>query len=147
MRNRVVALCDLPFDPDDPAANRRMTQETCAEIVARGAIPLALGSGDSEPLTVLHTFELYPDLTVLQIDTHPDWRDEIDGERYGLSSGMQQASELFVVRRIIQVGMRGFGSAGDADIRDTLCRFLENLSPVVIVHTHCAPPPSQAVVW
>ena len=118
MRARVVDLGDLPLDPGDPAANRGKIQETCAGIVARGAIPLALGGDDSVPLPVLRALEPYPDLTVLQIDAHPDWRDEVHGERYGLSSGMRRASELPFVRRIVQVGMRGLSSAGHSEIRD-----------------------------
>ena len=118
MRERVVDLGDLPLDPGDPAANRRTIEETCTEIVSRGAIPFALGGDDSIPLPVLRALEPYPDLTVLQIDAHPDWRDEVDGERYGLSSGMRRASELPFVRRIVQVGMRGLSSAGASEVRD-----------------------------
>ena len=51
-------------------------------------------------------------------DAHPDWRDEVDGERCRLSSGMRRASELPFVRRIVQVGMRGLSSAGHSEIRD-----------------------------
>ena len=118
MPERVVDLGDLPLDPGTAEANRRVIEETCAEIVARGAIPLALGGDDSVPLPVLRALEPYRSVTVLQIDAHPDWRDEVDGERYGLSSGMRRASELPFVRRIVQVGMRGLSSAGAAEISD-----------------------------
>ena len=45
--------------------------------------------------------------TLLQIDAHIDWRDEVDGERLGLSSTMRRASEMTHIDRMIQVGQRG----------------------------------------
>lgn len=55
-------------------------------------------------------------LTILQIDAHIDWRDDVGGERWGLSSTMRRASEMAHVERIIQVGQRGIGSARPADL-------------------------------
>jgi agmatinase len=57
-------------------------------------------------------------LTVLQIDAHIDWRDEVQGERWGLSSTMRRASEMGHVERILQVGQRGIGSARPGDLAD-----------------------------
>ncbi len=58
--------------------------------------------------------------TILQIDAHIDWRDEVGGERLGLSSTMRRASEMQHVERIIQLGCRGIGSAREADLQDAL---------------------------
>jgi agmatinase len=33
-------------------------------------------------------------VTILQIDAHIDWRDEVQGERLGLSSTMRRSSEM-----------------------------------------------------
>ena len=56
--------------------------------------------------------------TILQIDAHIDWRDEVQGERLGLSSTMRRASEMEHVDAIIQVGQRGIGSARVQDVAD-----------------------------
>ena len=56
----------------------------------------------------------------LQIDAHIDWRDEVQGERWGLSSTMRRASEMDHVKRIIQVGKRGIGSARADDYQAAL---------------------------
>ncbi|MBT8424113.1 MAG: arginase family protein, partial [Silicimonas sp.] len=53
----------------------------------------------------------------LQVDAHVDWRDEVGGERLGLSSVMRRASEMKHVDRIVQVGQRGLGSARDEEVR------------------------------
>ena len=49
--------------------------------------------------------------SVLQIDAHIDWRDEVDGERCGLSRNMRRASDTPWVENIVQVGMRSMSSA------------------------------------
>ena len=52
--------------------------------------------------------------TIVQIDAHIDWRDEVAGERFGLSSTMRRASEMPHIERIVQVGQRAIGSARPA---------------------------------
>ena len=59
-------------------------------------------------------------VTVVQIDAHLDFRDQVDGESFGYSSPMRRASEMAWVRRIIHVGQRGVGSARPADVQDSL---------------------------
>ena len=57
-------------------------------------------------------------VVVVQIDAHIDWREEIDGERYGFSSTMRRCSEFKNVRGIIQIGGRGPGSAKPSDLEE-----------------------------
>ena len=58
--------------------------------------------------------------TILQIDAHIDWREIHMNERYGLSSTMRRASEMKHIKKIIQVGSRGIGSAHSKDYRDAI---------------------------
>ena len=119
LNDRVVDLGDLPLELDTAPRNRQLIQETTERIVGADAIPFALGGDDSIPIPILWGLENIEDLTVLQIDSHPDWRDEAGGgERYGLSSAMRRASELAYVRNIIQVGTRGLSSAGRQEVDD-----------------------------
>ena len=53
---------------------------------------------------------------MLHVDAHLDFRDEVDGVRDGYSSAMRRASEMEHVTRIVQVGLRGVGSARAADV-------------------------------
>ncbi len=53
---------------------------------------------------------------MVQIDAHIDWRDDVRGERWGLSSTMRRASEMAHVGEMIQVGRRGVGSARPGDL-------------------------------
>ncbi|MDP9244153.1 MAG: arginase family protein, partial [Chloroflexota bacterium] len=55
---------------------------------------------------------------VVQVDAHLDFRDSVAGVRDGYSSPMRRASEMDHVTQIIQVGLRGVGSARAADVAD-----------------------------
>ena len=119
LNDRVVDLGDLPLELDTAPRNRQLIKETIEVIVAADAAPFVMGGDDSIPIPILWELESIEDLTVLQIDSHPDCRDEAGGgERYGLSSAMRRASELPNVRNIIQVGTRGLSSAGRQEVDD-----------------------------
>ena len=79
-------------------------------------MPVLLGGDDSVPIPFIETLAARAPLTVIQIDAHIDWRDEVDGERFGFSSTMRRSSEFENVREIIQIGGRGPGSARIADL-------------------------------
>jgi agmatinase len=111
---------DLPFDLEDSAANRRRITAAVATLLDGGAVPVVLGGDDSVPIPLFHAFEGRGRFTILQIDAHIDWRDEVQGIRLGLSSTMRRASEMGWIEHIIQVGARGTGSARVADYQDAL---------------------------
>lgn len=119
-RPTVVDCGDLGFDASDFSANRRRVSEAVTAILAIGAVPIAIGGDDSLPLPIIHALSDLGPITILQIDAHIDWRDEVQGERLGLSSGMRRASELKHVEQIIQVGIRSIGSARGTDRDDAL---------------------------
>ena len=117
---RLVDAGDVPGDPSDGAASSRRTVEAVAAILDRGAIPICVGGDDSVPIPILRAYGRQGPLTVLQVDAHLDFRDEIDGVRDGYSSPMRRASEMDHVERIVQVGLRGVGSALASDVEDAL---------------------------
>ncbi len=111
---------DLDLDPADSAGNRATIRDAVATILDRGAVPVLLGGDDSIPIPMLQAFEGRSDVHILQIDAHIDWRDEVQGENWGLSSTMRRASEMGHVKGIVQAGRRGIGSARSADLQDAL---------------------------
>ena len=113
---RVVDCGDVPGDAQDTAGNRQRITGAIATILDRGATPVVIGGDDSVPIPVFQAFAGRGRYTVLQVDAHIDWRDEVKGERMGLSSTMRRASEMGHVERIVQVGARGIGSARPADL-------------------------------
>lgn len=110
---------DLALDPLDRPANRAAIAAATREIVAAGAVPVMIGGDDSVPIPFLAGFA-GTRVNILQIDAHIDWRDTVGGEKFGYSSTMRRASEQGHVGSITQVGMRGVGSAGPAEVRAAL---------------------------
>jgi agmatinase len=112
---------DLPQEEGDPAGNRGRIFGAVSTVLDRGGVPLLIGGDDSLPIPMLEAYGARRrSFTVLQIDAHIDWRDEVGGERLGLSSTMRRASEMGHVDRIVQVGSRGIGSARESDLTDAL---------------------------
>jgi agmatinase len=109
---------DVPGNGSDAEGNRRRITGAVRALLDRGAVPVVLGGDDSVPIPVFAAFEGRGPLTVVQVDAHLDWRDEVHGERYGYSSPMRRASEMPWIRRMIQVGLRGVGSARVTEVAD-----------------------------
>ena len=113
---------DIAVDPGDGPGNRARIGEVIAAVLSRGAVPVLVGGDDSVQIPMLAALAARSDgagpLAILQIDAHIDWRDEIGGERWGLSSTMRRASEMAGVGPIVQVGQRGIGSARPQDVAD-----------------------------
>ena len=112
---------DLPQDIADPSGNRARIFGATSQILDRGAVPMLIGGDDSLPIPMLEAYGARGrGFTILQIDAHIDWRDDVGGERWGLSSTMRRASEMAHVGQIIQVGSRGIGSARPVDYLDAV---------------------------
>jgi agmatinase len=109
---------DVPGDSSDAEGNRRRITAAVRALLENRVVPVVLGGDDSVPIPMFRAFEGRGPLTVLQIDAHLDWRDEVDGERYGYSSPMRRASEMPWIRHMIQVGLRGVGSARASEVAD-----------------------------
>jgi agmatinase len=114
---------DLPFSETDFQANRDAIREVVRTVLERSAVPVILGGDDSVPIPFLDAMaRVTGNLTVLQIDAHIDWRNEVRGERMGLSSTMRRTSEMPHVGTMVQVGARGIGSAATSDYEDAVAR-------------------------
>jgi agmatinase len=109
---------DLACSETDTAANRAAIRDAIATVLARRAVPIVIGGDDSVPIPVIEAFHNRGPVTIVQIDAHIDWREEVAGEHWGLSSTMRRASEMGHVERIVQVGQRAIGSARPGDFAD-----------------------------
>lgn len=105
-----VDLGDVRTRPGDAAGNRERIEAAVRGVLAMGAAPLVLGGDDSVPIPVLAGFAEHGPVTVVQVDAHVDWGDEIRGERLGYGSPMRRVAEMPWVAGMLQVGIRGLGS-------------------------------------
>src|SRR5690606_18734703 len=119
---RVVDCGDVSMRPGDNAANSATTTEAIRAIRAAGAVPFILGGDHSIPIPVMRAYDDIGTMCVVQFDAHLDYRDEVNGVKEGLSSSIRRASELDYVGDIVQIGLRGLGSARDQDVQDAMDR-------------------------
>jgi agmatinase len=131
----VVDTGDLPGDPAQPDRNRERIRGAVRTLLERNAAPVVLGGDDSVPIPVLQAFEGRGPVTLVQVDAHLDWRDEVHGERWGWSSPMRRASEMPWIERIVQVGLRGVGSAREREVADARAWGV-HIVPAADVHRH-----------
>jgi len=113
---RICDAGDLNGDPSIPEENRARISTAVKRILDAGAFPLIIGGDDSVPIPVMAAYQSAGPIWVVQVDAHMDWRDERDGIREGWSSPMRRASEMTWVEGIVQIGIRGVGSARPDDV-------------------------------
>ncbi|MDP9251235.1 MAG: arginase family protein [Chloroflexota bacterium] len=115
---RIVDVGDVPGSPEDGAGNAQRAEAAVRRLLGAGSVPIILGGDDSIPIPVLRAYAERGPLLVLQVDAHLDYRDEIAGVREGYSSTMRRITEMDHVTGVVQVGLRGVGSARSSDVAD-----------------------------
>ena len=66
-----------------------------------------LGGDHTATLPVIEVLApAIPELRILQLDAHPDLREEFLGERYNYASAMARVMDVVAPERVFQVGMR-----------------------------------------
>ena len=130
---RAFDLGDVPVDPATPEVNRDAIAGAARAVVTGGGVPVLLGGDDSVPIPMLAELAPHGQVNILQIDAHIDWRDSVEDTRWGLSSTMRRASEMDHIGQIVQVGARGVGSAGQAEV-DAAQAYGAQLIPAHAVH-------------
>jgi agmatinase len=86
------------------------------KILAAGALPITIGGDHGVPIPVFRAFEGRGPITLVHIDAHLDWRDEVNGVREGYSSPIRRASEMPHIGEIFQIGLRAQGSARPEEV-------------------------------
>lgn len=112
---RAVDCGDVRANVADPRSHVDRAEQAVRRILASGAMPIVFGGDHAIPIPVLRAFE-GDDITLIQIDQHIDWRDDVNGVRDGLSSPIRRASEMPHVGQIFQIGLRATGSARPEEV-------------------------------
>ena len=101
-----VGDCELP----DGATPREQLDAARADLAGwwrPGLIPFMLGGDHTATVPVMEVLApAFPDLRILQLDAHPDTREEFLGERYNYASAMARVMDVVPAARVFQVGMR-----------------------------------------
>lgn len=114
---KIVDCGNVAADMGDHAAHYRNAEAAVRKIVKSGATLISLGGDHGIPIPILRGMEeLGEKITLVQVDAHIDWREDINGENNGYSSPIRRASELDWVGDIVQIGIRGVGSARTGEV-------------------------------
>jgi len=113
---RAVDCGDVRADVHDLKGQVARAEQVVRKIVGSGAMPIVLGGDHGVSIPVLRAFEGRGPITLIQIDQHLDWRDEVNGIKDGLSSPMRRASEMEHIGQIFQIGLSATGSARQEEV-------------------------------
>lgn len=108
---RFVDCGDVLPDLAKPGDHYRKAQAAVRRILKAGALPIVLGGDHGITTPILRAFDELGPITLVHVDAHLDWRDNVNGIKEGLSSPIRRASEMAHVKDIIQIGLRAQGSA------------------------------------
>jgi agmatinase len=113
---KIVDCGDISMSSDRDDQNRRTSTEAVAMILDRGAIPIILGGDHATTLFALRAYEKHGPVCVVHIDAHIDFRNDVNGFREAFSTPLRRASEMPWVKSLVQIGLRGIGSARQEEV-------------------------------
>lgn len=118
---KVVDCGNVSIDKSDPDTHYLRAEQAAKKIFNSGAVLISLGGDHGIPIPVLKALKVHgKEITLIQIDAHIDWRDDINGETQGYSSPIRRASEMPWINDIYQIGIRGIGSARNEEVQAAL---------------------------
>ena len=104
---QIADLGDCELGGGSPREQLAMAREEVRGFWRPGLLPVMLGGDHTATLPVIEVLvPAIPDLRILQLDAHPDLREEFLGERYNYASAMARVMDVVVPERVYQVGMR-----------------------------------------
>lgn len=118
---KVVDCGNVAADRTDHKQHYNNAEQVARKIFSRNATLVTLGGDHGVPIPVMRALEVFDKkVTLVHVDAHLDWRHEINGETEGYSSPIRRASEMPWIDNIIQIGIRGIGSARSQEVDDAL---------------------------
>jgi agmatinase len=113
---KFVDCGDVRGDPRDLGTHSRNAEQAVRKILAAGAMPIVIGGDHGVTIPALRGFVGRGPITLVHIDAHLDWRNEVNGVKDGLSSPIRRASEMEHIGEIYQIGIRAQGSAREEEL-------------------------------
>jgi agmatinase len=108
---KVVDVGDVPGEARDLSGHYRRAEAAIRKILKAGAVPITIGGDHGVPIPIFRALDGHGPVTLVHLDAHLDWRDEVNGAKEGYSSTIRRASEMNHIHDIFQLGIRGQGSA------------------------------------
>jgi agmatinase len=103
----IADLGDCELGEGAPREQLGRAREEIRRFWRPGLLPVMLGGDHTATLPVVEVLApAIPDLRILQLDAHPDLREEFLGERYNYASAMARVMDVVAPERVYQVGIR-----------------------------------------
>jgi agmatinase len=124
----ITDLGDCELGSGTPREQLGRAREEIRAFWRPGRLPVMLGGDHTATLSVVEVLApAIPDLRILQLDAHPDLREDFLGERYNYASAMARVMDVVAPERVYQVGMR-------SGAREEYRRKAPHLYPAHTVH-------------
>ena len=115
---KAVDCGDVVADPWDMKAHYRNAEAAAKKILARAGMLISIGGDHGVPIPIFRALEKHGPITLVHVDAHLDWRDEVNGVKEGYSNPFRRASEMKWIEGMVQIGLRAQGSARPQDVAD-----------------------------
>ena len=103
----IADLGDCELGDGSPREQLGRAREEIRRFWRPGLRPVMLGGDHTATLPVIEVLApAIPELRILQLDAHPDLREEFLGERYNYASAMARVMDVVAPERVYRVGMR-----------------------------------------
>lgn len=130
----MVDCGDIAGDARSLGQHYDAAEAVVRKILQLGGMPLIIGGDHGVPIPVLRALdELGETVTLIHIDSHLDWREEVNGVTDGYSSPIRRASEMKHIGAIWQIGLRANGSARQEEV-DAALEWGAHLVPAHQLH-------------
>lgn len=131
---RMIDCGDIAGDARALGQHYEAAEAVVRKILQLGGMPLVIGGDHGVPIPVMQALdELGETITLIHIDAHLDWREEVNGVTDGYSSPIRRAAEMPHIGEIWQIGLRANGSARQEEV-DAAIAYRANLIPAHQLH-------------
>src|SRR4029079_4718562 len=91
---KVADVGDVPGDPRNLGNHYKLAEESIRKIRKSNAMPITIGGDHGIPIPIFRALDGEGPITLVHLDAHLDWRDNVNGAREGYSSTIRRASEM-----------------------------------------------------
>ena len=117
---KVIDCGNVTYDISDPKEHYIRAEKVANKIFSSNATLISIGGDHGTPIPIMRSLPKNNPITLIQIDAHMDWREEVNGIKDGYSSPIRRASELEFIDSIFQIGLRGVGSGRQEEVKDAM---------------------------
>ena len=112
---------------DNQDKNEKLLEDLVLKIVNEGKFPIGLGGEHSlTPAAVKAVHTKYPNLAVVILDAHLDFRDQYEGNSKSHATVTKRVSEIVGVDNVRSIGIRSVSQSEITEARSVGLKFIES---------------------